>query len=459
MARNYVLIVEDTLSLALTYEACLLQENYKVRIASTGEEALKIIAESRPLAILLDLKLPDIDGMEVLKIIRQQDISAAILVITGQTSLNIAVEAMKYGADDFVSKPIDPERLQISVANAIEKKRMQQVIVSLEEVSRTHFGGFIGGSPEMLAVYRVIESAAKSHAAVMITGESGTGKEIAAQAVHSMSERKEKELVALNCAAIPHDLLESEIFGHIRGAFTGATINREGAASRADGGTLFLDELTEMPLALQSKLLRFIQTGIFTPVGSNKAVQSDIRFICATNRDPIAAIQQGSLREDLYYRLAVIPINMPSLRYRGNDIIMLSEHFLRQASRKEGKKFKGISNEAADILLKYKWPGNVRELENIIRQCVIMNSGELLTADMLAMLQDRSRAGGSAPVIQKISDIRFQSPADILPMEEIEKRAILSAIDVCQGNITEAAKRLDINPSTIHRKQKQWQGN
>lgn len=444
---DFILLVEDTRSLAAFYEECL-RPSYETKIVGTGSQALHTLKEYQPLAILLDLKLPDMNGLDILKKARSEKMNSAIIVITGETSLNTAVEAMQLGADDFIAKPVDPDRLLVTIRNAVEKRKLQKIVNALQEVDRTHFSGFIGKSPEMQAVYRIIENAAYSRASVMIMGESGTGKEVAAQAIHAFSGRKEKSFVALNCAAIPHDLLESEIFGHVKGAFTGATMDREGAASRANNGTLFLDELTEMPITLQSKLLRFIQEGTFSPVGSGDIIKADIRFICATNRNPFDAINRGHLREDLYYRLAVLPIEIPPLRERGEDIILLAEHFLEKSVKQEGKIFSGFTADAKDILLAYRWPGNVRELENIIRHAVIMHNGKLIGAEMLSMMKTPSATNNR----HYLSVPSQSSACDIRPMSVVERESIERALALCGGNITEAARRLEINPATIHRK-------
>lgn len=450
--QGNILIVEDTQSLALIYQESLKRHGFATMLAPTGAEALAMARQGAPDAVLLDLKLPDMDGMDILRQWKGEGLPSAVIVITGQASLNTAVEAMQLGADDFVAKPVDPERLQVTIANVLEKKKLQKIVSALGDVNRSSFCGFIGAAPDMQAVYHMIENAARSTAPVMITGESGTGKEVAAQAIHSLGARKSKPIVALNCAAIPHDLLESEIFGHVRGAFTGATADREGAASRADGGTLFLDELAEMPMGLQSKLLRFIQTGTFTPVGGSKVIHADLRFICATNRSPHDAIREGTLREDLYYRLSVIPIALPPLRERGDDILMLAEFFLEKAARQERKTFTGIDADARQALRAYRWPGNVRELENVIRHAVIMGDGGTLTTAMLSL----SAARGARQ--QPSGIIAFSGPDDIRSLEEIERMVIQSALEACQNNITETARRLKINPATIHRKLKQWQG-
>lgn len=452
---DFVLIVEDTRSLAAIYEEYL-RPHYEIKTVGTGSQALHILNEYQPLAILLDLRLPDMNGLDILKTVRAQKNNSVIIVITGESSLDTAVEAMQLGADDFVAKPIDSDRLLITLSNALEKRKLQKIVNVLQETNRTHFCGFIGKSPEMQAIYRIIENAARSRASVMIMGESGTGKEVAAKAIHSLSERKEQPFVALNCAAIPHDLLESEIFGHMKGAFTGAVMDREGAAKRANGGTLFLDELTEMPIALQSKLLRFIQEGTFSSVGSSEIIKADIRFICASNRNPFEAIKHGHLREDLYYRLAVIPIELPPLRERGKDIILLAQHFLEKAAVQEEKFFTRLSPEAQDVLLVHRWLGNVRELENMIRHTVVMHSGEEITADMLAIMRPSTPAPIVIPAEKPENTFFPQSPQEIRPMSQVERETIEKALLLCGGNITEAARRLELNPATIHRKLKIW---
>jgi DNA-binding NtrC family response regulator len=456
LTSKTILIVEDTPTMAMVCQEYLRSQHCQTRIAATGAEALTAIRQQTPDAILLDIGLPDMNGIDLMKRLRDDGLRAAIVIMTGKASLNIAVQAMQSGADDFIAKPFNAERLHITVANALEKKRLEKLVSTYKDLNSISFSGFIGNSAEMQAVYHMIKNAAHSTAPVMITGESGTGKELTAQAVHNLSTRKDKALVALNCAAIPHDLLESEIFGHVKGAFTGATMDRDGAAKRANDGTLFLDELTEMPLGLQSKLLRFAQTGAFTPVGGGQTIEADIRFVCATNRDPLMATRHGQLREDLYYRLSVIPITLPPLRDRRDDIIMLSEHFLEKAAQKEKKNFYALDEGARTALKNYDWPGNVRELENVIRHAVIMNTGEVITADMLRFSHLRAPIPVSdLPVLHDDDDFTFHSADDIRPLAQMENEIIQNAIGVCGGNITEAARRLGINPSTIHRKQKQ----
>lgn len=462
-----ILIIEDDPTMAILVAAYLKEESHIVSVVYSGAEGLKEVAEKRPACVLLDLNLPDMHGFDVLKSIQKANPGCATVVITGETSMSTAIDAMKHGAHDFVSKPISPERLKVSVKNALESVELKEIAENYQKISREGFQGFIGKSPKMQAVYTILESAAQSNASVFITGESGTGKELTAHAVHNLSARDNKPFEVLNCAAIPHNLLESEIFGHVKGAFTGATSDREGAASRANGGTLFLDELGEMPMDLQPKLLRFIQSGTFTPVGGSRQQEVDVRFICATNRNPLAAVKAGLLREDLYYRLNVIPVELPPLRERGDDIMRLAEYFLKLSSEEEGKEFEDFSPEVVNLFSQYRWAGNVRELENSIRRIVILNSGKTVKLDMLNALEQESMpavedVAVTAHVKPEIgvtpttSSFLPQKPDDIKPLHFYEREAILAALSACDGNITETSKRLDINPATIHRKQKQW---
>lgn len=308
----------------------------------------------------------------------------------------------------------------------------------------TDFCGFVGQSPCMQNVYDIISKAAPSLASVLITGETGTGKELAAEALHKLGPRKHENLIAINCAAIPKDLLESAIFGHVKGAFTGASSDHDGAAAQAHKGTLFLDELTEMPYEMQAKLLRFVQTGTYTPVGSTRSLQADIRFIAATNRDPVQAISAGTLREDLYYRLCTVTVALPPLHTRGDDVALISRYLLTKFNALEKKNFHDFTPAALHLLTRTVWNGNVRALENTIRRAIVLYNDQAVDAHMLTLPAPRTEMPqASAPVV--------------MPLAEVERAAIENAIKICDGNITQAAMRLQINPSTIHRKQKEWQ--
>ncbi|MCV3274603.1 sigma-54-dependent transcriptional regulator [Aeromonas hydrophila] len=460
-SKPRVLLVEDTRSLAVVYEQYLAQDGYEVLRADCGQQALTQLLSSPPPVVLLDLELPDMSGMDILQQITEQQLPCSVVVITAHGSVDVAVEAMRLGAFDFLTKPFDGKRLCATARNALKHQQLSSLVAQYREnFERSSFAGFIGASMPMQAVYRIIESAAPSKATVFITGESGTGKEVCAEAIHQCSPRREQPFIALNCAAIPHDLMESEIFGHVKGSFTGAQGDRKGAASLADGGTLFLDEICEMDLDLQSKLLRFIQTGTLQRVGSGKLETVDVRFVCATNRDPLLEVKAGRFREDLYYRLHVIPLSLPPLRERGEDILLLARTLLQSYAKEENKRFKDFDAEAARVLLDYPWPGNVRELQNVVRNIVVLNDRELVSPDILPPPLSGSRASllaaipaaaatGSAAVVATNAPIR--------PLWLVEKETIEQAIASCDGNIPKAAALLEISPSTIYRKKQGWE--
>ncbi|WP_458525666.1 sigma-54-dependent transcriptional regulator [Onishia taeanensis] len=465
-----ILLVEDSPSTALVYQGYL-GHDYQVRVVHSGGEALEALREHHFALLLLDVRLPDMSGLEILDQVRDQDASTPIIMMTAHGSVDVAVEAMQRGASDFLTKPFDRARLRVTLTKALKERRLTEIVAEYEKsFERDRFHRMVGASLPMQSVYRIIESAAPSRATVFITGESGTGKELCAEAIHAQSPRASQAFVALNCAAIPRDLLESEIFGHIKGAFTGALTAREGAASRADGGTLFLDEIGELPLDLQSKLLRFIQSGAFQPVGAGREQQVDVRFVCATNREPLEEVRQGRFREDLYYRLHVIPVQMPALRERGQDVLRIARTLLAEFSDDEGKAFTGFRPDVEALLLRHSWPGNVRELSNVIRNVVVLNEGSWVDADMLPAPFDALRAGGrpglgavdEAPAPAAIAPPapareEEQDAGSIVPLWREEKRLIERAIALCGGNVPQAAARLEISASTIYRKKQQWE--
>ncbi len=464
MSRNKpkILIVEDSSTISTLYQEYLRDEPLQTLVAETGAQALDLLERHTPPVVLLDLKLPDMSGMEILQGISERAMPVSVVVMTGHGSVDSAVEAMRYGAFDFIEKPCDAERLRVTVRNALEKQQLSSALDSLrDQLHREHYHGFIGASLPMQAVYRIIEAAAPSKATIFITGESGTGKEVCAEAIHLQSPRNDQPFIPINCGAIPRDLMESEIFGHTKGAFTGAVAERKGAATRADGGTLFLDEIGEMDLELQAKLLRFVQTGTFQKVGGSKIESVDVRFVCATNRDPLEMVREGRFREDLYYRLHVIPIHLPPLRDREGDVLAIAEHLLQSAAKEEGRSFRRFSPEVEQRFASYDWPGNVRQLQNVIRNIVILNQGEVVTQDMLppplneatpgvapnaAGMQPAGPAGDDAPA----------SPTAIQPLWRVERDAIEAAIAACDGNIPQAAGLLEVSPSTIYRKRAAW---
>jgi two-component system, repressor protein LuxO len=470
LARATVLIVEDSDSLRSLYLAYLRDQPWRTGGVGSAAEAAVAIAETTPTLVLLDLQLPDAHDLELLTALREQAPGIGVVVATGHGSIDLAVEAIRLGAIDFLEKPLSKDRLTQTLRNALERLMLQQQVETLlgSEV-RERFHGFIGKSLAMQAVYRTITSAAPSKATVFITGESGTGKEVTARAIHAESPRRDGPFVALNCAAIPRELIESELFGHQKGAFTGAQVAREGAAEQAHGGTLFLDEIGEMNLDLQSKLLRFLQTGVVKRLGANHERQVDVRFLCATNRDPWAEVQAGRFREDLYFRLHVIPLHLPPLRERADDVLLLAEELLQRFAREEGKRFAGFSAEARAAMLHHPWRGNVRELENVIRHAIVLNAGgEIGTAQLL--LQARQSTPGMAQastgVVEVVTGAAATLPATVVattmaaasiePLAIVERRVIEHAIALCKGSIPEASRKLDVAPSTIYRKLAQW---
>ncbi|KJR29048.1 sigma-54-dependent Fis family transcriptional regulator [Vibrio navarrensis] len=450
---RYLLMVEDTASVAALYRSYLTPLGIDINIVGTGRDAIESLKHRIPDLILLDLRLPDMTGMDVLHAVKASHPDVPIIFMTAHGSIDTAVEAMRHGSQDFLIKPCEADRLRVTVNNAIRKA--SKLKNEADSPANQNYQGFIGSSQKMQQVYRTIDSAASSKASIFITGESGTGKEVCAEAIHAASRRGDKPFIAINCAAIPKDLIESELFGHVKGAFTGAATDRQGAAELADGGTLFLDELCEMDLDLQTKLLRFIQTGTFQKVGSSKMKSVDVRFVCATNRDPWKEVQEGRFREDLYYRLYVIPLHLPPLRERGEDVIEIAYSLLGYMSHEEGKNFVRFSPQVLDRFNEYEWPGNVRQLQNVLRNIVVLNNGKEITMEMLPPPLNQPLARSENRLFKELEPV---SVTDIYPLWMTEKMAIEQAIKACDGNIPRAAGYLDVSPSTIYRKLQTWNG-
>lgn len=463
--NNLVYIVEDSLSSGALYSSQLESIGYETRHFVDGYSALVAIKEKMPSVIIQDVCLPDISGLEVLQFVNKQKSPARVIIITSNSSIEVAVDAMRLGGFDFIEKPFTRERMLTSVSDAIKQLKLESSPKAVEKSPEpTDKSDFIGESLAMKTVFRLLDSASRSKASVFVTGESGTGKEVCAQHLHQSSGRRNGPLVAINCAAIPKDLFESEFFGHVKGSFSGALADRKGSVEVANGGTLFLDEMCEMDLNLQGKLLRFLQTGTFSRVGSSEVLQSDVRVICATNRNPAAEVGEGRFREDLYYRLNVIPVQLPALRERGSDILLLANAILADKNRANKKDFKQFSSEAQSLFMQYDWPGNIRELQNVIENMVVIHSGETITVDMLPASFGKSNYGEVAPAqkkqvppIGKIVSIQNQTQ-EIIPMWLVEKNAIEHAIEICNGNIPLAAAHLGVSASTIYRKMKNWDG-
>jgi DNA-binding NtrC family response regulator len=463
--KTKVLMIEDSPSLTEVYKAYLADTDYHCVAVETLGTAHATFGAFQPDIVLLDIELPDGNGMDFLAEVAASDNAPKVIVMTAHGTSNMAVDAIRLGAFDFLTKPFDAARLKVTLDNAVAQQQLGKKVSELSQGERDHYHGFIGKSPAMQSVYKTIDSLAGSDATGFIVGESGTGKELAAEAIHAASPRSDKAFIAINCGAIPGELMESELFGHVKGAFTGASTNREGAASIADGGTLFLDEICEMSLELQKKLLRFIQTGTFRKVGSNTLEKVDVRFVCATNRDPIKEVREGRFREDLFYRLHVVPVRMPPLRERGDDVLDIARHFLADFAERNNKSFGDFSDEAAELLHRYPWPGNVRQLQNAVQQIVVLNEGERVEADMVpetisaghleAVTEEIPDAASVATNVSPIAS-HVSRREQVEPLWLTEKRAIESAIATCDGNVNQAAGLLEVAPSTIYRKLQAW---
>lgn len=466
-----ILLIEDIPSLQLIYRTFLQTAGFRPRLAASAAEGLAAFRATPFAVVLLDLGLPDRDGLDLMRQMRAERPETRIVVITANGSINKAVEAMRAGAHEFLVKPIDEARLLTATRNALDRSpdaRPRRILAEPALPLHSHHP-FLGSSEVMQRIQAKIDSVARSMATVFITGESGTGKELCALAVHGSSARANGPFIALNCGAIPHDLLESEVFGHMKGSFTGAISDRPGAATAADGGTLFLDEICEMAPALQTKLLRFLQTSTVLPVGATKPQKVDVRIVCATNRDPLDAVRRGQFREDLYYRLFVVPIHMPPLRDRGDDVIEIAQNALAQFAQEEGRQFDGLSPEVTDLFRRLPWPGNVRQLLNVIRNVVVLNSGGgLVTLDMLpedlthpsAAVAPSPDTAPAAAATATGGDPATPDLAGLLgrPLAEVERLIVLATIERQGGSIPKAARVLDLSPSTLYRKLESWGG-
>ncbi|MGH7311994.1 MAG: sigma-54-dependent transcriptional regulator [Candidatus Rokuibacteriota bacterium] len=428
------------------------QWGYEVEAVGSGEEALPLIETLNPALVIADLVLPGIDGVELLQRIRDTGRSTSVLLITGHATVESAVEAMRRGAYDYLTKPIDVRRLEVVLQRAVEHGSLARAVLLLRQQlhAQRGFGRLIGDSTAMQEVYRWIELSAASTGPVLIYGESGTGKELVAQAIHEHSARASMPLVAMNCAAIPHTLIESELFGHERGAFTGATERRAGCFEISDEGTLFLDEIVEMDVSVQAKLLRVLQEGSFRRVGGKGELQVNIRVIAATNRDPGNAIASGQLREDLYYRLNVFPIPIPPLRERGEDVLLLARAFIEECNRADARRVTGLTTEAEQALAAHPWPGNVRELHNIIQRAVAIAERELIGVHDLPRELSRPAAAPAAPGPTVTATPDADGP--VMTLEAMERLLITRALRKAKQNKKQAAELLGISEKTLSNK-------
>src|SRR5499427_8491612 len=456
-----VFIVDDERNIRRTVRMVLEGEGYAVEEASSGEEALARIAEIGADVMLLDVQLPGMSGLETIERIaklKNLESPPTIIMISGHATLADAVRATKAGAYDLIEKPLDRERLMVALRNALERRAMEREVQGLRAIADERFE-MVGKSAPMAALFAQIAKVAPTRTRVLITGESGTGKELIARAVHRSSALAEKPFVKVNCAAIPPELIESELFGHERGAFTGATARKRGLFEIADGGTIFLDEIGDMIASAQAKVLRVLQSGEFTRVGGEQTLKVDVRVVAATNRDLQAAVTAGQFREDLYFRLAVVPLRAPPLRERADDVPLLCAAFVEQSCRENGMKLKIISDEAVAQLAAYPWPGNVRELRNVIERLVILSEESIgvgdLPEEILAEVSRRRREAAAAGPAQ-LPKVELPAEARALPLREfrdhMEREYIRMKLDDNGWNISRTASLLGIERTNLHKK-------
>lgn len=437
-----ILIVDDELSVRTSLKEWFLEEGFTVETAESGEDALNKMHTGPYDLILLDIKMPGMDGITLQKKIKEIDEDAIIIIMTAYASVDTAVEALKLGAFDYVTKPFDPDDLSQLIRNALKQKELTSENVQLKEKISELSGvdDIIGQSEEMKRVFEMVDTVAETDSTVLIRGESGTGKELIARAIHSRSKRRYFPIVAVNCGAIPETLLESELFGHEKGAFTGAQYRRKGKLELANGGTLFLDEIGDISFKMQIDLLRVLEGKRFTRLGGSEEISVDFRLICATNKNLEKLVEEEKFRDDLYYRINVFSIFLPPLRKRKSDIIMLANHFIQKYARSMGKPKKSIASNVQEMMLEYSWPGNVRELENAIERAMVIGKGPEITIEDLPLHINTTEKSNSGKV--KLSDL--------------EKDHILRMLEETGGNVTKAANLLGIDRVTLYNKMKKY---
>src|SRR5215468_549175 len=455
-----VLVVDDEANLRKVLATMLRRTGYEVTVAADGEQGLAEFQKSGADIVITDLVMPKVGGMEILRTVNSSSPDVPVIIITAHGTVDSAVEAIKLGAFDYITKPFDQAEIQAVIAKAARTHDIAQRNVRVDGRARA---AIVGQSPQMQEIFKIIEKVADTPSTVLITGESGTGKELIATALHEGSSRRNKPLIRINCAAIPKDLMESELFGYERGAFTGAVTSKPGRFELADGGTLFLDEIAEIPVEMQVKLLRALQESEFERVGGIRTTRVDVRLIAATNRDLNTEIEAGRFRKDLYYRLAVVPINLPPLRERPSDIPTLVRHFVDKYNRRLNKRIEGMTDEALALVQAYAWPGNIRELENLIERTLLFADGPLIgVADLPQHLRTPGAATplpgpvpvpGALPVPAGetgLKDIVRQRSA------ELEKEIDTRALEETGGNVTRAAKLLQIRRKSLQTKMKEF---
>ena len=438
-----ILVVDDERSMRELLAIVLRRDGYDVILAENGRMALNVLERERVDLLISDIKMPDMSGVEVLRAAKSIDHDILGIMITAFASTDTAVEALRMGAYDYLSKPFDVDELKIIVRNALERRQLRQENVLLKRaLQSTHqFSNIVGRSESMLAVFKLIETVAPTNSTILVTGESGTGKELVARAIHFNSLRRDRPFVAVNCGALPEPLLESELYGHMRGSFTGASSNKKGLIEVADRGTIFLDEISEMSLMMQVKLLRVLQERKFRRVGGVEELGANIRVITATNQDLVKMVAEGKFREDLFYRINVIQIQLPSLRERIEDIPLLAEHFLAKYREQMGKDISGISQEAMEHLEAYDWPGNIRELENAIERAVALESSSaILPESLVEHMRGRTPKNGTQPA--QLPTAGFDLEAHV---ENVERDYIAQALKQAGGKQSRAAGLLGMS--------------
>lgn len=435
-----VLVIDDEKNMRWAIKKALEKEGYMIYEAANGQEGLEKLEETYPNLILLDLRMPIMDGMEALQRIKKINEDIPVIMLTAHGTMESAVEAMKLGALDYISKPFDIEELKILIKKALDVGELKEQVSYLrEELEKNTGKTIIGESPKMKELLKVVERVANTNATILILGESGTGKEVIANIIHYNSDRRDKPYVKINCGAIPENLIESELFGYEKGAFTGAIARKIGKFEKARGGTILLDEIGELDLAMQVKLLRVLQEKEFERVGGNEVVKIDIRVIAATNRDLLKMVQEGSFREDLYYRLNVIPIQIPPLRDRKEDIPLLIEYFLNHYGGEIGRKNMSINKEVQEKMIDYKWDGNIRELENVVERMTILSQQNIINQENLPR---------EIAYLERVEE-EFTLPEEGICMEDLEQKFILQALERTEYNQTKAAKLLGMSRHTL----------
>lgn len=448
MAQARILVVDDEESIREFFQIMLKREGYEVLTAGNGREALDSLKKHPVDMVITDIQMPEVSGMELLTKVKEMDPEMVVLMITAFGSTETAVEAMKLGAYDYVQKPFKIDEVKIIVRQALEKRslRLENVQLKKELGTRYAFDNIIGGAPPMLRIYEMVKRVANTKSSVLITGESGTGKELIARAIHYNGPLKDKPFVTVNCGAIPENLMESEMFGHKKGSFTGAIADKKGLFEVANSGTIFLDELGELPLTMQVKLLRVIQEGTFKRVGGTEDIQVEVRIISATNKNLEAEVKMGRFREDLFYRMNVIQIHCPPLRERREDIPMLSTHFLEKFSKVLSIPVKKISNEAMDVLKRYHYPGNVRELENIIERTVALEPGAIILPESLPRHLTEAQEASSGHLDANKIEINGETGIELEKLTaEFERTLLIKALQQTGGIKKKAAKLLHIS--------------